>query len=163
MEQIMLSQPITYEDVFTGEKITKTFYFHVTKAEMVELEHSVEGGLSSLMTRIIEEKNNEKLIPLFKRLIEISYGERTENGGFKKSKEATEVFLASEAYSELFLSFYEADNAVNFIKGIMPKGIVEEVNKKFPNGIDTEDVLKEINQIKTGNDVNANINSNPTK
>lgn len=160
----MLAQPITYENVFTGEKETKTFYFHVTKAEMIELEHSMNGGLSSVMTRIIAEHDNEKLIPLFRRLIEVSYGERTDAGGFKKSKEATEIFMASEAYSELFLSFYEADNAVNFIKGIMPKDLIEEVNKKFPEGIkDEEAALKEINQIKMENKINAATDNNTTK
>lgn len=143
----MLAMPITYENLFTGEKVTKTFYFHVTKAEMIELEHSVNGGLSSVMTRIIEEHDNQKLIPLFKRLIEISYGERTDNGGFKKSKEATEIFLSSEAYSELFMSFYEADNAINFIKGIMPKDVMEEVDKKFPDGVENISSIDEIKNI----------------
>lgn len=153
----MLAQPITYEDLFTGEKVTKTFYFHLTKAEMVELEHSVSGGLSSLVTSIIETHENEKLIPLFKRLIEISYGERTDTGGFKKSKELTETFMASEAYSELFMSFYEAENAVNFINGIMPKDIMKEVNKKFPDGIKD---IKQINALKSGSDTNASKDNN---
>ena len=139
----MLAKQITFEDVFSGEKITKTFYFNLTKAELMELEKSKKGGLSEIIKRIIEEKENEKLIPLFKEIISMSYGERTDYGTFVKNEINTNAFLASEAYSELFMSFFEADNLINFIKGIMPKSLMEEVEKQIPGGLNSnEEVMK---------------------
>lgn len=145
----MLSLPITYEDIFTGDKVTKTFYFNLTKAELLELEKSKEGGFSSIITSIIEEGNNEKLIPYFKKIIELSYGERTDDGRFRKSEEAREAFLSSEAYSELFFSFFEEEKLVQFINGVMPKELMAEVNKKYPGGIDNPSkVIADIKQEK---------------
>jgi len=141
----MIAKQITYEDPFTEEQITRTFYFHITKAELIEYEHSEEGGLTNLIGRITEEQNNTKLLPLFKKLIALSYGVRTDNGSFIKSKEATEVFMASEAYSELFMSFYDADTLINFIQGILPKELSKEIQSKYPDGItDPKQVMEQI-------------------
>ena len=73
----------------------------------------------------------------------MSYGERTDYGTFVKNELNTNAFLASEAYSELFMSFFEADNLINFIKGIMPKSLMEEVEKQIPGGLNSnEEVMK---------------------
>ena len=57
---------------------------------------------------------------LFERLIRMAYGVRSVDGRhFTKSSDATEQFIASEAYSELFMKFLQDSNyAANFVKGI---------------------------------------------
>ena len=55
----------------------------------------------------------------------MSYGVRKDNK-FIKSEEETKVFLASDAYSELFLSLMkDSVAAADFIKGIIPKDLSE--------------------------------------
>ena len=48
----MLKKTITYED-FNGETVSEDFFFHLSKAELVELEMSHTGGLSASLERII--------------------------------------------------------------------------------------------------------------
>ena len=54
-----------------------------------------------------------------------SYGEKSLDGKrFIKNKELTEAFIQTEAYSELFVELASnADEAVKFINGIMPKNM----------------------------------------
>lgn len=133
----MFVKEITYEDPFTEELVTKKYYFNLNKAELLELQQSKPGGFANIIQSIIDEKENEKLIPYFKEIIAMSYGQRTPEGGFIKSKELTEQFMASEAYSELFMSFFEADNLIKFIQGIMPKKLLSEIEKDHPELMDT--------------------------
>lgn len=130
----MYVKEITYEDPFTEESVTRKYYFNLNKAELLELQESKAGGLAGIIKNIIDEHKNEKLIPYFKEIIAMSYGERTPEGGFIKSKERTEQFMASEAYSELFMSFFEADNLISFISGIVPKKLMEEIKQQNPEG-----------------------------
>lgn len=153
----MIAKPITFTDPFTGEEVTRTFYFHISKAELLELEYSQSGGLSNLIKRISEEGHNEKLLPLFKEIIGLSYGVRTDSGGFKKSKDLTEEFMASEAYSTLFMSFFDADVLLEFIQGILPKDLSEELNNKFPEGITDPKAI--IDQLKENGNVASNNNT----
>lgn len=149
----MLAKPISFTDPFTGDKITKTFYFNLTKAELLELEKSRKGGFSEILKSIIEEHDNEKLIPYFKEIIALSYGVRTDKGGFKKSKEDTEEFMASEAYSELFWSFFDGDTLAEFVNGIMPKELIDEVNKQYPGGLkDSASLMKTFGVVEGGKD-----------
>ena len=48
----MLKKTITYTD-FNGEKREEDFYFHFSRAEILEKELSVEGGLGAMLRRII--------------------------------------------------------------------------------------------------------------
>lgn len=128
----MYVKEITYDDPFTEESVTKKYYFNLSKAELLELQESKDGGFASIIKNIIDEKRNEKLIPYFKQIIAMSYGVRTPEGGFMKSKELTDQFMASEAYSELFMSFFDADNLIAFVNGIIPKKLVEEIKTQNP-------------------------------
>ena len=153
----MLAKQITFSDPFTEEKITRTFYFNLTKAELLELEKSRKGGFSEILKKIIDEKDNEKLIPYFKEIIALSYGVRTDNGGFRKTKEDTEEFMASEAYSELFWSFFEADTLSEFVNGVMPKELVSELNSKFPGGLkDSASLMKAFDVVEGGKNAKEN-------
>ena len=44
----MLKQEITYTDL-DGKKITETFYFHLSKMEVLELEQEFPGGLGEYL------------------------------------------------------------------------------------------------------------------
>jgi hypothetical protein len=69
----MLKREITYED-FNGNSVTDTYYFNLTRTEMIELEVKYEGGLEAALQRIIETKDMKNLISEFQNIILAAYG-----------------------------------------------------------------------------------------
>jgi hypothetical protein len=126
----MLKRDITYED-FDGDKITETFYFNLTKSEIIELEVGYKGGLQEALQAIIKADDKKRLIEEFKRIILMSYGMRSEDGKrFIKSDDLREAFSQTAAYDELFMELAtNEDSAATFIKGIIPKDFAKEVEK----------------------------------
>lgn len=118
----MLKKTITYTDYNDVER-TEDFYFNLTKAEIMEMELSTEGGLSEMINKIIATKDAPKIIALFKELVLKAYGEKSADGKrFIKNDELREGFSQTEAYSNLFMELAtDADAAANFINGIVPK------------------------------------------
>ena len=126
----MLKKTITYED-FNGEKVSEDFFFHLSKAELVELELSHQGGLSESLQKIIADEDGKSIIAEFKNIILSAYGKRSEDGKrFVKNATVREEFESSEAYSALFMELVtNADAAVEFINGIIPTNLGEEAAK----------------------------------
>ena len=120
----MLKKTIKYTD-YDGNEREEDFYFNLSKAEVTEMELSKEGGMSEYIKKISAAQNAPELIKLFKEIITKSYGEKSLDGKrFIKNKELTEAFTQTEAYSELFIELASnADEAVKFINGIMPKNM----------------------------------------
>lgn len=134
----MLKKTIKYKNLFTDEEVTEDFFFHLSKAELVELEMSRPGGLSEHLQRIIKAEDNNTLIQEFKEIILLAYGVRSEDGRrFIKNQRVRDEFVATEAYSELFMELAtDTDAAVEFINGIIPSGMSEEAAKAA--GIDPQ-------------------------
>lgn len=130
----MIEQRIKYTDLNGNEK-EKIAYFHFSKAELIEMQVSEEGGLDKIIQQIIDEQDQAKLIALFKTMILKAYGEVIGDGeGFYKDPQKTRMFEMSEAYSELFMSLVQdSDKAVAFVKGIMPN--IAELNEKIDEKI----------------------------
>lgn len=119
----MLTKEITYTDL-NGNQRTDTYYFNLTKAELIEYDSSFEDGVLNYLTFLTKngDKMKGKLVLAFKDLILRSYGEKTVNGRFVKSQELRESFAASEAYSELFMEITSSEEAAaNFINAIIPQ------------------------------------------
>ena len=127
----MLIRPITYEN-FDGETVTETFHFNLSKSEIVELQVSYKEGLEAAIARIVRTEDKKKLIEEFKRIILLSYGERSEDGKrFVKNDELREAFSQTAAYDSLFIELATDDTAAaDFIKGILPKDFAKEVEKQ---------------------------------
>lgn len=123
----MLKKTITYND-YNGNKRTEDFYFNLTKAEVMEMEMSKNGGLSEHIQRIVQSEDNAAIISIFKDIICKSYGEKSLDGKrFIKSKEITDAFVQTEAYSELFMALAtNAEEAAAFVNGIIPVDINRE-------------------------------------
>lgn len=124
----MLKKSITYMDPFTEEEVTEEHYFHLSQAEIVELEMSVEGGLHASLQRIIDTRDGKEIMREFKRIILISYGKRSPDGKhFIKNDRIREEFESSEAYSSLFMELVlNADKAAEFSRGLLPANLQEE-------------------------------------
>lgn len=117
----MLKKRITYTD-YNGTKREEDFYFNLSKAEIMEMEMSTSGGLTDMITRIIESQDAPSIIKVFKEIIMKAYGEKSPDGKrMVKSKELSEAFAQTEAYSELFMELAtDSDAASKFVNGIIP-------------------------------------------
>lgn len=126
----MLKKTITYED-FNGETVSEDFFFHLSKAELVELEMSHQGGLSSALQRIVDAEDGKGIVAEFKNIILSAYGQKSLDGRrFVKNQTIREEFESTEAYSTLFMELVmNADAAAEFINGIIPQGMAEEAAK----------------------------------
>jgi hypothetical protein len=123
----VLKKTITYED-FNGETVSEDFFFHLSKAELVELEMSQDGGLSAALTRIVAAEDSKSIIAEFKKIILRAYGKRSDDGRrFIKNQELRDEFESTEAYSVLFMELVtNTDAAIEFINGVIPAGMAEE-------------------------------------
>lgn len=128
----MFKKLIKYED-FDGNQREEIFYFNLTKAEISEAQLSVDGGLSTKLERIVASQSTSELIKVFKEFILLSYGEKSDDGKhFRKSKEITDEFTSTNAYSELFMELStNTDFAIEFIKGIMPSDFADKINEEL--------------------------------
>jgi hypothetical protein len=126
----VLKKTITYED-FNGDTVNEDFFFHLSKAELVELELSHRGGLSEALKRIVASEDGKAIIAEFKNIILGSYGKRSDDGRrFIKTQELRDEFESSEAYSTLFMELVtDAGAAADFINGIIPANMAEEAAK----------------------------------
>ena len=118
----MLKKTITYTD-YDGVQRTEDFFFNLSKAEVAEMELSNHGGMERLIQQIAMTQDRKRLVELFKEIILKSYGEKSLDGRrFIKSKELSEAFSQTEAYSELFMQLAtDTEAASKFINGIMPQ------------------------------------------
>lgn len=124
----MLKRDITYEN-FNGEKITETFYFNLTKTELVQLEVGYQGGLQAAIQKIIAASDNKSLIEEFQKIILSAYGVKSEDGKrFIKNDELREEFSQTAAYDVLFMELaLDEDAAAQFITGIVPSDFSKEI------------------------------------
>lgn len=117
----MIKKTITYTD-YNGIERTEDHYFNLNEAEVTKMEMSTSGGLAEKIQRITALKDVPAIIEVFETLIQKSYGVKTPDGrGFVKRKEDLEAFMATEAYSILFMELAtDADAASKFVNGIIP-------------------------------------------
>ena len=121
----MYKKTMTYTD-FDGNERTEDFYFNLTKAEIMEMEMGTAGGLTTLILKIIAEKDQPKIIEMFKSLILKAYGVKSPDGKrFMKRANGVNLcdeFEQTEAYSDLFIELAtDADAASEFVNNVIPK------------------------------------------
>ena len=120
----MLKKTVTYVD-YNGVERTEDFYFNLSKAEVTEMELSVRGGLSAMLEELIKSGDSARIVEIFKDLVLRSYGEKSADGKrFVKSKELSEAFSQTEAYSEIFMELaLDEKAAADFVNGILPANL----------------------------------------
>lgn len=128
----MLKKTITYTD-YNGETRTEDFYFNLTKAEIMEMEMSVNGGMSEFMKKVASTQDAPTLMSLFKDLVLKAYGEKSLDGKrFMKEDEngrkLADDFKYTEAYSVLFMELaLDAEKAAEFVNGIIPGDLAKQL------------------------------------
>lgn len=123
----MLKETIKYTDYNSVER-TEDFWFHLSKAELMEWEMGTTGGLTEMIKRIVDAQDAPAIIKIFKELVLKAYGQKSPDGKrFIKSEELATEFSQTEAYSQLFMDLAtDADKAAAFVNGIMPSDVVEK-------------------------------------
>lgn len=137
----MITKIIPYVD-FDGNEQKEVANFHLSEADLAKMSLGVEGGMEAYLKKIINEKNTEKIIELFEKIIKMSYGKR-EGNRFIRTPELTEAFTQTEAYSELFMEIIsDEDKASEFIRGVLPtklsSKLPDELPNELPEGINPE-------------------------
>lgn len=124
----MIKKTMTYID-YNGNERTEDFYFNLSKAELTRMEMSINGGLAERINRIVAAQDVPAIIEVFEDLIQKSYGIKTLDGrGFVKKKEDLEAFMATEAYSDLFMELAtDSAKASEFINGVIPANLAKQL------------------------------------
>lgn len=124
----MIKKTIAYTD-YNGIERKEDFYFNLTKAEIMELEMSIKGGLAEMIKRIVDAQDQPAIIKIFKELIVKAYGVKSLDGKrFIKNDEVVDEFVQTEAYSQLFMELAtDADAAAKFVNGIVPADMAKQL------------------------------------
>ena len=132
----MFTKEIKFTD-FNGNPQSVVAFFHLSKAELIYLQLTKEGGFVEYVQNIVEAKDESALVATFKNLIDFSYGSKSSDGQyFEKSEEILKRFKSSPAYSELFMELATDDNgAAAFINGVIPNDLKQgELPQDKPSG-----------------------------
>jgi hypothetical protein len=142
----MFKKTITYED-FNGETQTKDFYFHMSKAELLDL--AADGdAMTERLKRIIADNNGKAILREFRVLIMTSCGIRSEDGNrFLKTPEAQSELLDSPAFDALLMELCtKADASADFVRQLIPEKMQKEMQEqlaKAPKNVETVDPFKD--------------------
>lgn len=135
----MIKKTVTYTD-FNGDEVSEDLFFHLSQAELVEMEMSEKEGLSAALKKIVDAEDGKAIIREFKTIILSAYGQRSEDGKrFVKTQQLRDEFESSEAYSALFMELVtDTDAAVEFTNGIVPVKVVEEATRRIEEASRTD-------------------------
>ena len=125
----MRKETITYTD-YKGVERKEDFYFNLTKAEIMEMEMSTQGGLAEMIQRIVAAQDQPAIIKIFKDLIIKAYGVKSPDGKrFIKNEDVVNDFVQTEAYSQMFMKLAtDADAAAKFVNGIVPADMAKQMS-----------------------------------
>lgn len=110
-----------YED-FNGIEKEEDFYFNLTKADILKMELSEEGGMDKRLDRLVKTQDIKEAIKVFEGLLLMSYGVKTDDGRFVKNDQIRQNFVSSAAYSEIYMDLAtNPEEAQKFVEGVVPK------------------------------------------
>lgn len=131
----MFKKTVEYTD-FNGETVSEDLYFHLSEVELIEMELSVDGGLSAKLEKMITTANSREIVAYVKELILDSYGERSEDGKrFIKNDEVREAFAQSQAFSTILFELLQGEDAASkFVNALLPPDVVAKLKSVQESG-----------------------------
>lgn len=116
----MIKKTVTFTD-FNGIERTEDFYFNLSNAELAEFSMS-KNGLEHYIERIAKTKSQPELASLFKDVLLMSYGVKSDDGRrFIKNEQLREEFTQTEAYSIIYMELAsDAQKAIEFFECVIP-------------------------------------------
>jgi hypothetical protein len=127
----MLKKTITYKD-FNGDPVTEDLFFHLSQAELVEIEVSFQpDGLAVAMQKMMDSNDGKAIVTTFKDIILQAYGKKSSDGKrFIKNSLIREEFESSKAWETIFMELVTDPDAMNeFVMGIIPAELVAQAEK----------------------------------
>lgn len=128
----MLKKSITYVD-YNGVERTEDFYFNLSNAETLGYINSERGGVEAFIMKAVATEDNVKLWNIWSDFIARCYGEKSDDGRrFIKSKELSEAFMQTEAFSNLMLELLsdkDGNVAADFVNAVVAD-VKKDPNKK---------------------------------
>lgn len=127
----MFRKIITFENL-DGETVSKEFYFHLSKTELLSM--SGEGDeMIARIKRIIDTKDIRAIVQEFRELVKLSVGVRSEDGSqFLKTPEAQSQLLDSPAFDELLMELCtNAGASAEFVNNLIPKKMQDELQARL--------------------------------
>lgn len=129
----MYKKTITYTD-YNGVQRKEDFYFNLSRAELMEMELTTPGGMADMISKIVDSREDTEIAKLFKKIIVLSYGEKSPDGKYfdkGENNSKANAFLQTEAYSVLFSELASnTDAASEFINGIIPSDLRKDLNNQ---------------------------------
>lgn len=124
----MYKVTVNFED-FNGIQKTKDLLFNLTKTEITKANLKDET-LEDKFKALVINKNTADIARVFEDIIGMAYGEKSSDGEtFMKSPEIRARFECSAAYDAFFDKILgNVDEAIAFLKGILPQSISKELN-----------------------------------
>lgn len=143
----MYKKVISYTD-FNGQEKTKTFYFNLTRPELVEMKRSPLIEMQKIVERVRAMKDpdteltndekdeiQEKMGNILRGLVIQSYGVKSEDGEtFSKRLNgsrygAGEAFVESMAYDALYMEMLsDVNNLIGFVRAIVPESVKADMD-----------------------------------
>lgn len=126
----MIKETITLRD-FNDEEYTTTVHFNLSKAELIEMQTSEDGGLENKIRTMLDRKDGKTIMRTFKEILLSSYGILSADGKrFQKSEEIRRNFESSPEYDYMYTSLLQdPKKAADFINRVIPSSMAEEVKK----------------------------------
>ena len=127
----MYKTKITYKDV-NGDKITKELCFCLSRIDILMASRSKDTDFDIIVNDMSNEKDSNKLMQIFNKVLKQSYGELSSDGvEFIKNEEIWKRFKDSKAYEVMCKEFLEDTNKITkFMKAILPKEVHNLINIK---------------------------------
>lgn len=119
----MLKKDITFDGL--DGPVTETYLFHLSKADLIELEFTTDGGLGDRLNRIVQSGDNQAIYNEFKKIVLLAVGTKSADGKqFIKTPAFRAEFEGSQAFSELLVSLLQDENAASeFARAILPTDV----------------------------------------
>ena len=125
----MFKKTVKYTD-YNGTEREEDFYFHLTQAELMEMQTSVNGGLDERLTRIVKAQDVTAIVGIVKEIVLKAYGEKSLDGRrFMKSPEITANFAETEAYSIIFMELASNDEKCAEFMNALAQGANVQLKK----------------------------------
>lgn len=129
----MIKENFTYQDV-DGNDITEPLYFHLTKAQIIQM---AEEGWGDRLKQIASSNGVKDKVDLIKHFIDISVGHRKvdEKGKVRfihYSEQELADWKAADDYDEFLFSLVSnPTKAANFINNLMPAEVISAADKQL--------------------------------
>lgn len=140
----MFIKTINYKD-FDGNERSEDFYFNLTQSEILKLETSLNGGLTSHMSLVLQKQSQPDIMSSFGKIIDASYGIKSLDGRtFSKTPEALAEFKSTMAYDKFFMELcMDEAKASEFLFGIMPDDMNDKIKKAAESGVYDDSTLSD--------------------